>query len=94
MSKKAKQVIAEKIEKNAAVIIRVDAKNPEGGDYFAFVAIRLDRWEPFKKACATGKVEMNDYGIVIESGEGEPSDEVKERMIRDFGFRHGEEVAI
>ena len=29
-----------------------------------------------------------DYGIVLESGEGEPSDEIKVKMTKEYGFNH------
>ena len=29
-----------------------------------------------------------DYGVIVEAGEGEPAPEVRERMERDYGFNH------
>ena len=49
--------------------------------------IRSDKIEAFMESQKQpGPWCPDDYGIVIESGEGEPSEEVKARMMREYGF--------
>lgn len=55
---------------------------------FAYVAVRADKLEPFMEAQKSGTFFPEDYGMILEAGEGEPSDEVKARMTKEYGFNH------
>lgn len=78
------QIIAEK----TVCILLVRGETPEGDKIYAYVAIRADRLEAFMEAQKKGTFYPEDFGIVIEAGEGEPSDEVKHKMTTEYGFNH------
>ncbi len=81
---KTEQIIAEK----TVCILLVRGENPDGGKIYAYVAIRADKLEAFMEAQQQGTFYPEDYGIVIEAGEGEPSDAVKHKMTTEYGFNH------
>lgn len=80
----SEQIIAEK----TVCILLVRGETPEGKKIFAYVAVRADKLEPFMEAQKKGTFYPEDFGIVIESGEGEPSAEVKKKMTEEYGFNH------
>lgn len=81
---RTEQIIAEK----TVCILLVRGETPEGTKIFAYVAIRADKLESFMEAQKQGTFYPEDYGIVIESGEGEPTEEVKRKMTEEYGFNH------
>lgn len=80
----SEQIIAEK----TVCILLLRGENPNGGKMYAYVAVRADRLEQFMEAQKSGTFFPEDYGMILESGEGEPSDEVKKRMTEEYGFNH------
>lgn len=87
---RSEQVIAEK----TVCILLVRGESPDNKKIYAYVAIRADKLEAFMDAQRKGLFYPEDYGMVIESGEGEPTPEVKERMTREYGFNHEAMVDI
>jgi hypothetical protein len=81
---KTEQIIAEK----TVCILLVRGESPDGKKIYAYVAIRADKLESFMEAQKQGTFYPEDYGIIIESGEGEPSDEIKHKMTQEYGFNH------
>lgn len=81
---RTEQIIAEK----TVCVLLVRGESPEGKKIFAYVAIRADKLETFMAAQKQGTFYPEDYGVVIESGEDEPSDEVKAKMTKEYGFNH------
>jgi len=80
----SEQIIAEK----TVCILLIRGENPEGGKMYAYVAVRADKLESFMAAQNSGTFFPEDYGMILESGEGEPSDEVRARMTQEYGFNH------
>jgi hypothetical protein len=81
---RSEQIIAEK----TVCILLVRGENPDGKKIYAYLGIRADKLEAFMEAQKTGVFYPEDYGIVIEAGEGEPSDAVKKKMTEEYGFNH------
>lgn len=81
---KTEQIIAEK----TVCVLLVRGENLEGERIFAYMAVRADKLESFIEAQKKGTFYPEEYGIVIESGIGEPSSEVKEKMTKEYGFNH------
>ncbi len=81
---RAEQIIAEK----TVCVLLVRGENPDGERIFAYMAVRADRLESFIEAQKSGAFYPEDFGIVIESGLGEPSEEIKEKMTKEYGFNH------
>ncbi|MEZ5691492.1 MAG: hypothetical protein R3D71_07500 [Rickettsiales bacterium] len=78
------RIIAEK----TVCVLMVRGENTDGQPVFAYVAVRADRLEEFIKAQESGIFYPEEYGIIIEAGIGEPSEEVKEKMTKEYGFNH------
>lgn len=74
-------------EKTVCVLL-VRGEDPYGQPIFAYVGIRADKMQEFMAAQSQGLFYPEQHGIVIESGFGEPSEEVKSRMEREYGFNH------
>lgn len=69
-------------------VLLVRGESPEGEPVYAYVAVRADKLDEFVEAQKQEPFYPDEYGIIVESGIGEPSDEVRERMERDYGFNH------
>ena len=87
---RSEQMIAEK----TVCILLVRGEDNDGGAIFAYVAVRADKLEAFMEAQKNGTFYPEDYGVIVESGTGEPSDEVKEKMRAEYGFNHDSMVDI
>lgn len=81
---RSEQIIAEK----TVCVLLVRGESPDGQKIFAYMAVRADKLESFIEAQKSGTFYPEDYGIIIESGFGDPSDEVKEKMTKEYGFNH------
>jgi len=81
---RSEKILAEK----TVCILLVRGEDPEGGGIYAYVAVRADKLEEFMQAQQSGEFYPEDYGVIIESGSGEPDDETRGRMERDYGFNH------
>ena len=80
----SEQIIAEK----TVCILLVRGENPDGKPIFAYVAVRADKLEPFMEAQKSGMFYPDDFGVIVESGEGDPSAEVRKKMETEYGFNH------
>ena len=81
---RSEQMVAEK----TVCILLVRGESPEGKPIYAYVAVRADRLESFMEAQRKGVFYPEDYGVIVESGEGEPSEEVRKKMEQEYGFNH------
>lgn len=81
---RSEQIIAEK----TVCVLLVRGESPEGSPIYAYVAVRADKLEDFMEAQKSGMFYPEDFGVIIEAGEGDPTDEIRERMERDYGFNH------
>lgn len=87
---RSEKMLAEK----TVCILLVRGEATDGQPIFAYVAVRADKLEAFMEAQKSDQFFPEDYGMVIESGEGEPSDEVRAKMRDEYGFNHDEMVDI
>ena len=74
-------------EKTVCVLL-VRGEAPDGSSIYAYVGVRADKLQEFMEAQERGTFYPEEYGVVIESGEGEPTAEVRLKMERDYGFDH------
>ena len=81
---KSEQIIAEK----TVCILLVRGESPEGKPIYAYVAVRADNLENFMEAQKSGMFYPEDFGVIVEAGEGEPAAEVREKMENEYGFNH------
>lgn len=69
-------------------ILLVRGENPNGGTIFTYVAVRADKLQEFMEAQKSSVFYPEDYGVIIESGEGEPAEEIRKKMEDEYGFNH------
>jgi hypothetical protein len=74
-------------EKTVCVLL-VRGENPEGNPIYAYVAVRADKLESFMQAQNSGLFYPEDYGVIIEAGEGNPTAAVQKKMEEEYGFNH------
>lgn len=86
----SEQIIAEK----TVCILLIRGESPQGGALYAYIAVRADRLQEFMEAQKSGTFFPEDYGMILESGEGEPTPEVKAKMTQEYGFNHDAMVDI
>jgi hypothetical protein len=87
---RSEQRIAEK----TVCILLMRGTNPAGERLYAYVAVRADRLQDFMAAQTQPSFVLEEYGVVLESGLGEPSLEVQEKMQKDYGFNHEQMVFL
>lgn len=87
---RSEKIIAEK----TVCILLVRGESPDGEPIYAYVAVRADKLEAFMDAQKSGMFYPEDYGVIVESGVGEPSDEIKKKMEEEYGFNHQSMVDI
>ncbi len=81
---RTEQIIAEK----TVCVLLIRGESPSGKKMYAYVAIRADKLEAFMEAQKQGTFYPEDYGIILDTGEGEPSEEVRQKMTKEYGFNH------
>lgn len=74
-------------EKTVCILL-VRGENPSGERIYAYVAVRADKLEEFMEAQKSDTFYPEEHGVIVESGMGEPNEEVREKMERDYGFNH------
>lgn len=87
---RSEKLLAEK----TVCILLVRGESPDGEPIYAYVGVRADKMDAFMEAQKNDTFFPEDYGVIIESGEGEPSDEVKEKMRTEYGFNHDAMVDV
>lgn len=84
MLSRSEQMLAEK----TVCVLLVRGENPEGTSIYAYVAVRADKLQDFMRAQQSGTFYPEDFGVIIESGLGDPTPEIKEKMEKEYGFNH------
>lgn len=74
-------------EKTVCVLL-VRGEATDGTPLYAYVGVRADKLQEFMEAQQQGAFYPEKFGVIIESGTGEPSEEVRAKMERDYGFNH------
>jgi hypothetical protein len=87
---RSEQMLAEK----TVCVLLVRGESPEGQSIFAYVAVRADKLQDFMRAQQSGTFYPEDFGYIVEHGEGDPSPEIREKMEREYGFNHAMMVDI
>lgn len=82
---KTEQIIAEK----TVCVLLVRGQNQDGKGIYAYVAVRADKLEDFMEAQKKGLFYPEEHGLILASGEGDPDEETKARMTKEYGFNHG-----
>ncbi len=75
------------VERTVCVLL-VRGENPDGQPIYAYVGVRADKLEEFMEAQKSGMFYPEEYGVIIEAGEGEPTEEIVRKMEEEYGFNH------
>jgi hypothetical protein len=71
------------------ITLLIRGKNTDNNDFWAYLCVKPSMANAFNEARANGVFNLEDYGTILESGEGsEVPSEIAERMERDFGINH------
>lgn len=71
------------------VIVFCSGKNEHGQIFWAYMGIKPSMARAFREACEEGTFNLQDYGTIIEYGEGdEVPEQVRKRMERYYGVDH------
>ena len=77
------------------IVVLCTGKDRFKRDFWAYLCIKPSMAESFKKARDSGKLNIVDYGTILEAGEGtEVPEDVRLMMERDFGVRHDYEEQL
>ncbi len=68
------------IDSKAYIVTYVVYLDSNGKKRYFYIAVRKDNVLGFQKAILEGDFDAEDYGIILEEGEGEAPDVVKEKM--------------
>jgi hypothetical protein len=66
----------------------------ESGDLaYLYIATRQDKMNDFQNALKNGNFDAEDYGIILEQGTGEASDDVKQKMKVMYNCDHSSNIS-
>ncbi len=80
-------------EKTVCVLL-IRGKDEQDQAVYAYVAVRADKLNDFIQAQQEPGFRPEDHAIIIESGTGEPSATVRQRMETEYGFKHDKMVFL
>ncbi len=66
-------------------VTSIDTSN--GKPTYYYIAVKGDRMLEFKTALDKGFFNPQEYGAVLEWGYGEPSDQMKQKMLKEYGCK-------
>ena len=74
-------------EKNDNIFLVTGGKDNKGIDAWYYVRVDSVRTNKFLKSVETGRVNFDDFGIILESGYGEtPPESIKLHMQQEYNF--------
>lgn len=69
-------------------------KNEDDETEYMYLAVRHDNLEHFKDAIKAGTFQAEDYGLILESGKGSASDDVKKKMQILYDCNDEENISV
>ncbi len=82
------------IDSNTYTVTYVVYLDDKGDKHFFYIAVRRDKILSFQRAVLEGDFDAEDYGIILEDGEGEAPEEVKERMKIMYNCHHADATPL
>ena len=77
------------------ILVCCKGQKPDGSHFWAYMCIKPSMALSFKEARDKGNFVLEDYGTIIEWGDGqEVPEDVKIRMIAEYGANSGYESQI
>lgn len=82
----AQKIIGDKFNRETAVVLYVRGTTADGQPLYAYTALRPSEWSSFQEAVRRKQdVTLEQYGVVLHSGLGEPSPALKAEMKEKYG---------
>lgn len=79
----------------STIMVLCRGRHEDGGNFWAYMYVKPSMAKAFHDARENGCFPLEDYGTVIEWGEGEtPPLEVKDMMERKYGVNHDYESEL
>lgn len=79
----------------STIMVLCRGRHEDGGNFWAYMCVKPSMARAFRDARRHGCFPLEDYGTVVEWGEGdEPPREVKNRMEREYGISHDYEAEL
>jgi len=75
-------------QRPADTLLLVNGQSTDGGKMFAYVLVEGHKVDAFLEAQSKAPFYPDQFGKIIESGYGTPSEELRKRMESEYGFRH------
>jgi len=78
-------------------LLLIKGISENGGKEYYYIAVRGEDMLRLHQALRSAKdfgFEPSDYGLILEGGKGEPSQETKSRMEKEYGYNHQKSVPI
>jgi hypothetical protein len=82
------KILLQKAETDTAIIVLLQGDGGDGKPAYVYLAVPTSKYIAFVEAYRAGRVALQDWGVVVESGYGEPSEAVKARMADEYDFKH------
>lgn len=77
------------------VLVLVKARGEDGRRYYAYAAVAADKLPALARAQRSGKsYHLQEYGTVLEAGEGAPPPGAEQRMEEHYGFDHEKMITL
>jgi hypothetical protein len=79
----------------ATITVLCFGKHRDGKPFWAYMQVKPSMAKAFREARESGECDLEDYGTVVEWGEGQDvPPRIKVRMERNHGIRHNYEREI
>ncbi len=79
---------------NSLVFILLRGYTPDMQRQYAYVAIRGDLIEQFKKATLQETFDIGKYGLILKSGLGDPTPDEMREMEEQYNFDHSKMIVV
>ncbi len=77
------------------IMLLCHARHPDGKPFWAYLCIKPSMAKAFRDARDSGAFNLEDYGTIIEWGDGaEVPEDTRKRMERDYGVKHDYEEQL
>lgn len=78
--------LGHEIAKKSYLFTLVKSEDAQGRPTFFYLAIQAHKWDAFKQALKKGNFDANDYGAVLYSDYGEPTEAVQQAVEAHYGI--------
>ncbi len=74
------------LKKEARQIYLYQVKDSEDRDCYFYIFVKKSKLEEVKKITPDKVINLSEYGNIIESGFGKPSEEIRKKMKEEYNY--------